>query len=73
MCLREDGTVRQVGKLSKQALEELLKQNANTMPLGDLSKTVIVNFEKCQWQTKLNGQTLHKRLLSQGRTCFTSH
>lgn len=26
-------------KLSEQALEELLKQNANTMPLGDLSKT----------------------------------
>ena len=28
-----------VEKLSEQALEELLKQNANTMPLGDLSKT----------------------------------
>jgi superfamily II DNA or RNA helicase len=28
-----------VGKLSEQALEELLKQNANTMSLGDLSKT----------------------------------
>ena len=28
-----------VGKLSEQALEELLKQNANTMPLGDLAKT----------------------------------
>ena len=28
-----------VGKLSQHALEELLKQNANTMPLGDLSKT----------------------------------
>ena len=28
-----------VDKLSEQALEELLKQNANTMPLGDLSKT----------------------------------
>ena len=28
-----------VRKLSEQALEELLKQNANTMPLGDLSKT----------------------------------
>ena len=28
-----------VDKLSEQALEELLKQNANTMPLGNLSKT----------------------------------
>ncbi len=28
-----------VEKLSEQALEELLKQNASTMPLGDLSKT----------------------------------
>ena len=28
-----------VEKLSKQALEEHLKQNANTMPFGDLSKT----------------------------------
>jgi len=28
-----------VGKLSGQALEELLKQNENVMPLGDLSKT----------------------------------
>jgi len=28
-----------VEKLSEQALEGLLKQNANTMPLGDLSKT----------------------------------
>ena len=28
-----------VGKFSEQALEDLLKQNANTMPLGNLSKT----------------------------------
>ena len=28
-----------VDKFSEQTLEELLKQNANTMPLGDLSKT----------------------------------
>jgi len=28
-----------VEKLSEEALEELLKQNANTLPLGDLSKT----------------------------------
>ena len=28
-----------VEKLSEQALEELLKQNENSMPLGDLSKT----------------------------------
>lgn len=28
-----------VEKFSEQALEELLKQNANTIPLGDLSKT----------------------------------